>query len=76
MNNNSLSIACYKKEPDNSEKTPSSYFGLYIQQDMTATASESSTILGLVKTRLDTVSVVKVNTPLMGKYDTEFTLAS
>ncbi|HCR3762834.1 TPA: insecticidal toxin protein, partial [Morganella morganii] len=76
MNNNSLSIACYKKEPDNSEKTPSSYFGLYIQQDMTATASESSTILGLVKTRLDTVSVVKVNTPLTGKYDTEFTLAS
>lgn len=76
MNNNSLSIACYKKEPDNSEKTPSSYFGLYIQQDMTATASESSTILGLVKTQLDTVSVVKVNTPLMGKYDTEFTLAS
>ncbi|GIZ28577.1 hypothetical protein TUM12151_15190 [Morganella morganii] len=76
MNNNSLSIACYKKEPDKSEKTPSSYFGLYIQQDMTATASESSTILGLVKTQLDTVSVVKVNTPLMGKYDTEFTLAS
>lgn len=76
MNNNSLSIACYKKEPDKSEETPSSYFGLYIQQDMTATASESSTILGLVKTRLDTVSVVKVNTPLMGKYDTEFTLAS
>ncbi|MEM8421771.1 neuraminidase-like domain-containing protein [Morganella morganii] len=76
MNNNSLSIACYKKEPDNSEETPSSYFGLYIQQDMTATASESSTILGLVKTRLDTLSVVKVNTPLTGKYDTEFTLAS
>lgn len=76
MNNNSLSIACYKKEPDKSENTPLSYFGLYIQQDMTATASESSTILGLVKTQLDTVSVVKVNPPLTGKYDTEFTLAS
>lgn len=74
---NTLSIACYKKSKDGNTATPALYFGLIIQQNMAGTdAPELTSTLAIVKSQLDTVSVVKVNTLMQGKYRTEFSRLS
>ncbi|RUT65341.1 insecticidal toxin protein, partial [Morganella morganii] len=77
LDDNTLTIACYKKGKDQDTTTPALYFGLCIQQDMSGTdAPKLTDTLAIVKSQLDTVSVVKVNTLMSGKYHTEFSLVS
>ncbi|HHN8365481.1 TPA: neuraminidase-like domain-containing protein [Morganella morganii] len=74
---NTLTVVCYQKDDQTSTAEPKVYFSLFIQQDMTSTdASGLTGILTLVKTQLDTVSVVKVNTFMHGKYRAEFSQLS
>ncbi|HEJ1049127.1 TPA: insecticidal toxin protein [Morganella morganii] len=74
---NTLTVVCYQKDDQTSTAEPKVYFSLFIQQDMTSTdASGLTGILTLVKAQLDTVSVVKVNTFMHGKYRAEFSQLS
>ncbi|MEM8207871.1 neuraminidase-like domain-containing protein [Morganella morganii] len=77
LDDNTLTIACYQKGKDQATTPPDFYFGLSIQQDMTGTdAPKLTDALAIVKSQLDTVSVVKVNTLMSGKYHTAFSLVS
>ncbi|MCU6356681.1 neuraminidase-like domain-containing protein, partial [Morganella morganii] len=74
---NTLTIACYQKDVADSTAAPNVYFGLFIRQNMTSTdASGLTGTLTLVKKQLDTVSVVKVNTLMYGRYRAEFSQLS
>ncbi|HDF2327421.1 TPA: insecticidal toxin protein [Morganella morganii] len=77
LDDNTLTIACYKKPEDQSTTKPDFYFGLFIQQDMTGTdAPGLQSTLEAIVSQLDTLSVVKVNTLMTGRYYTEFSLGS
>ncbi|EMD6372975.1 insecticidal toxin protein [Morganella morganii] len=74
---NTLTVVCYQKDDQTSTAEPKVYFGLFIQQNMTSTdASGLAGILTPVKKQLDTVSVVKVNTLMHGRYRAEFSQLS
>ncbi|MGJ7249384.1 neuraminidase-like domain-containing protein [Morganella morganii] len=78
---NTLTIACYKKQPENKEMEsvtiPADFFGLRIQQNMTrADSPEITSVLTTVVHQLDTESVTRVNTLLTGSYSSDFTHVS
>lgn len=78
---NTLTIACYKKQPENKEMEsvtiPADFFGLRIQQNMTrADSPEIKGVLTTVVHQLDTESVTRVNTLLTGSYSSDFTHVS
>ncbi|WP_235845393.1 neuraminidase-like domain-containing protein [Morganella psychrotolerans] len=75
--NNTLTIGCYQKKVKMDTTDQHLYFGLYIQQNMTGTdAPGVASTLNIVKTQLDTESVVKVNTLMSGNYHMEFSKVS
>ncbi|HHZ8352994.1 TPA: neuraminidase-like domain-containing protein [Morganella morganii] len=77
LDDNTLTIACYKKPEDQGTTKPDFYFGLFIQQDMTGTdAPGLQSTLETIISQLDTLSVVKVNTLMTGRYYTDFSLVS
>ncbi|WP_413495376.1 neuraminidase-like domain-containing protein [Morganella psychrotolerans] len=78
---NTLTVACYKKQPENekmqSVTPPADFFGLRIQQNMArASSPEIMDVITAVTHQLDTESVTRVNMLLTGSYSSSFTSVS
>lgn len=79
LDDNTLTIACYKKGKDPYTKLPDIYLGLYIQQNMSGIEPDTDELkktLDIAKIQFDSISSVKINTLISGRYHKELTLIS